>query len=1060
MKNLKRLSKTFAVHAMIFSLLQTSFAFTSYVYAANSTEQTGQEILNVAKTAVGVYGSFLGQKQQSIMLQIQAQKNQQLMQTLSPSCRKADGTSCYTTGSKFFPECPLPASMTSMPQNVCSAATPDPNQIAQMITYESISKSWMNYFDQMSNEASNAKTPFGLKCLTDKQKALDSQLTEMVNNLTRLQDQLNKDKETFRANNKKLLEELATTNDELMGASGTGKNNLKLKTQDFAKYFSASCQSVIGEDGLRDGPSMGLLGVMQSLAPASKRAADYNSNRSMIEAEVRNDITKIQNAINNGGLQDYFDGKIAETSKFQSLVVATQKQSKEFGIAKDRIAKELAKIGYTLPTMDKNFTADFDEFLADSSSYFKKQYVNDCVTGADKSGIAISSEQILKALQQKSTNSSGTATNKYRDALKIILDSDASMESKLADMKKLESTYQDISITYQNSSGQRVTETPYDLYMKTLQKCEEHYTNDTSSSSGSVAVSQKKKVERGQTLLRELQSLHNNYVANLGSRVLEQVLSCNGESKKSGSGCGNKDAFDYTSANFCMSNANQCANEVSGCYAEATKHVETRKTKMETLAKVFNANAEIMVNRSNQLYNQQKAAVMDMIKVVQARFPGTNFEIPEGMFVSMPELKKDAFGVELANDGNLSFMDDLPKKIGLLKQVFEKQQQAADKEIDDYIEKQTAAMSKERSRWEQLAGECKSMIDRSSQELAKSNAEGAKKQAELDQKVGSFCRKYSQLQDNPFGACEDAKDLAEQADKISARITDNALKVTSQFKNLCNQYNNEKSSEFDDCADESYRKDHASRCRIVERQKAAELSKSEGGSGSKRSSRRVSLESLCGKDGKVSNADFFANVSKNFSEDDKKVLKDIDSISSATKKQEDLSDDGYNFVEVLNSLNLNSKDDICEKLTELKKNEGNSSNNEEMTKAVAALKEAEAEKAELQKTIAALTAPEKKAELEAAKTKLTEAEKKVTSATTARDAAKKANEASSGKIDELLKAVKPTLSSEDIRTASFSRLGEQIDQSCDAQASNTNVPKDWASQFLQSFDKAILGTTK
>lgn len=1053
MKNLKRLTKTFAVHAMIISLLQTSFVFMPSYAASNmtSTEKTGQEILNVAKTAVGIYGSFLGQKQQSIMLQIQAQKNQQLMQTLSPSCRKADGTSCYTTGSKFFPECPLPASMTSMPQNVCSAASPDPNQIAQMITYESIAKSWMNYFDQMSNEASNAKVPFGLKCLGDKQKALDSQLTEMVNNLTRLQDQLNKDKETFRNNNKKLLEDLATYNDELMGASGTGKNNLKLKTQDFAKYFSASCQSVIGEDGLRDGPSMGLLGIMQSLSPASKRASDYNNNRALIESEIRNDVAKIQAAIQNGGLQDYFDGKIAETSKYQSLVVATQKQSKEFSIAKERIASELKKIGYTLPEMDKNFSVDFDEFLKDSQTYFKKQYINECVTGADKSGIAISTDQILKALQQRSTGNAGTALSKYKDALKIIMESDSSMEQKLADIKALEGTYQDMSITYQSSDGQKVTETPYDLYMRTLEKCNQHYNSDKSSSDGSVAVSQKKKVERGQALLRELQSLHNNYSSQLASRVLDQALNCNGESKKAGSGCGNKDAFDHTSANFCMSNANLCANEVSGCYAEATKHVETRKAKMEALAKTFNANTEIMVARANQLYNAQKNAVMDMIKVVQARFPGTNFEIPEGMFVSMPELKKDAFGVELANDGNLSFMDELPKKIALLKQVFEKQKDTVNKEIDDYIAKQEGAMSKERGRWEQLAGECKGMIDRSSSELAKSNAEGAKKQAELDQKVGSFCRKYSQLQDNPFGACEDAKDLAEQADKISARLSSNAENVTAQFRTLCNMYNNESSSassEYELCRKASYREKNEDRCAIAENKELAKLGKKEeDGKKSGKKGGGISLASLCGSDAKpATNKDLVERIlgklpekerSKFDGDNKEKLVKALESRDfDGLDGYGDLEDEGV----LQNIADLGGgADNVCSKLFQL--NTGTSANTDKQKTDLAALdnelKAATTEdaKKELTKKI-----DDKKKEIAAADTKGSNPVAKV--------------------LDDLKTAALAGTTVEAQREVAFNRLGEQIDGSCDAQASNTSMPKDWGSQLLQSFDKAILGNTK
>lgn len=103
----------------------------------------------------------------------------------------------------------------------------------------------------------------------------------------------------------------------------------------------------------------------------------------------------------------------------------------------------------------------------------------------------------------------------------------------------------------------------------------------------------KRKKLKEVALLRELQSLHNNYSSQLASRVLDQALNCNGEFEKAGSGCGNKEAFDHTSANFCMSNANLFVP--TKCLAVMLKrqNTEARKAKMEALAKTFNANTEI-----------------------------------------------------------------------------------------------------------------------------------------------------------------------------------------------------------------------------------------------------------------------------------------------------------------------------------------------------------------------------------------------------------------------------------------------------------------------------------
>ena len=1134
MKNLKNITRAFVIHTMIFSLLQTSFIFSVEAAEKNNSDITSKDILGAANIALATYGQFLGAKQQMVQQQISAQRNQQMMQQLSPGCRKPDGTACYTVAGQFFPECPIPASMTAMPQNVCSAASPDPSAISSMLTYEQIAKTWVNYFDQMMNEASNSKTPFGMKCLQDKQKALDSQLTEMVNNLTRLQDQLNKDKEIFKANNKKLLEDMRQTNDELMGSSGG--NNLALKTKDFSKYFSPTCQSVItsaiGEDALSQGAVKGLNGIMQDLSPAGKRAADYNSNKSLIEADLRRDVEKIQRSIANSGLQDYFDGKIAETSKFQSLMSATQKQSGEFKLAKDRIAKELGKIGYELPVMDKNFSVDFEEFLSGSTSFFKKQYINDCVTGADKSGTAISTDQILASLKQKSTNNNGTARDKYKAALQTILNSDAFIEDKLNQIKALESTYQDISITYNNASAQRVTSTPYDLYMKTLEACEGRYAqDDTFSAGGKNGVSQKKKVERGQALLRDLKSLHDNFSSDLGSRILEQVISCNGEAKKSGAACGDKNSFNSESPTFCMAQSNQCANEVSGCMAEASKHVETRKAKLENSAKVFNANAAALVARSNALYKAQTNAVMNMVKVVQARFPGTNFEIPAGMFISMPELKKDSFGVDLVNDGNVAFMDELPKKIDLLKKVFKDQQTAANDQIKQYIEKQNMAMARERDRWNALAGECKGMIDTSSREVAKMNNENMKKQAELDNKVRNFCRKYNALASHPVGGCENAKKLSGEMDDVMSRVLPTVTTNINEFNGVCNAYGNEANDTSTAAASSLAPSAEALKCKdTLEKSGADEQVKAQcrltvdadnkrlkallAGPASKKGKKgnSLSLNSLCGSNGKNDNTTFIDKLLSKFSPEEQKKLatgKQKDAIIDAFKtgdfdKVEGLSkfEDDDAITDLANLTGrLKGNDQICEKLHSIDNPKPTTTKVKDPAKVAAATKAKEAYdkffdnnkeyldrngsraqedtdtrnkisaidiKARTQKQQADLDEVLKGDKIREEAEKLLKADKtaqvdtdKSESNISPADSAKKLS--LELVINKLSKAASVEASPAETRTAELTRIGEQVEGNtvCDAQAANNNITKAFQGGLLPAgFDAGILGQSR
>jgi hypothetical protein len=1014
MKNLKKFTRQLLVHLMIFSLIQTPVLLNT-AHAQMSGNATA--VLGIAQGAMGIYGQYLQQKQQDTINRMTLMRNQQLMQQMSPTCRKPDGTACYAVVGALFPECPLPASMSSMPQNICTSATPDVNQISTMITYENIANGWVNYYEQMSNEASNATVPVGLKCLQDKQKAVESQLTEMINNMTRLQDALNKDKETFRANTKKMLEELKTTNEELFGASG--ENNLKIKTMDFTKYFSSSCLSVLGDAQVREGAQIGFNGLLQTVIPKSKDASDYNQNRAKIEDDIRRDITKIQQNIKDTGLEDWSaswnNNTALEGSKLGSVNATIAKQNKEFLTAKARISKELSSIGYELPAMDKNFAVDFDAFLAGSKDYFRKQYINNCVTGADNTGVAISTDQILSSLEQKSTNSAGTARDKYKAALANIIGSDAFIEDKLKQIKNLETVYKDITITYQSSGGQKVIDTPYQLYQKTIARCSTRYEqDDTFTSKGSNGVSHKKKVERGQQLLQEIKGLHETYSSRLGQLVLEKVLNCNGEAKKAGASCGDKGSFDPAGDNFCMAQANQCANEVQGCYAEANKHVEDRKAKMVILANTYNRNVEAMIVRSNQLYDAQKVAVMNMVKVIQSRFPGSNFQIPEGMFVSKPELKKNSFGIDIFNDGDPAFMDELPKKVELLKTVFKEQQQKANDTIQDYIQKQTAAMETNKAKWEKVANQCKGMADTSSKELAKMNAEGQKAQDELDRNVANFCSKFSGIAENPVAACNDAKDLAEDMDKIQSRLTNGALKVTRQFKNACNSFNNE-SSEIPSICEKDNKTAAEKKLCDTHYEKATREMASADAANAPGKSKKVTLTSLCGSsDEPKSDAEFIKASIKKFPEDTQKELEGITSIKELLERIEDQGvDDGDYFSNMKTLAKAESGTPLCKNLISINEAEEVPALDD---KADATAKTEHAKK----------TADLKKKE----------------------------------QLKEVLSSLSPAQrSARDYQIEEVQNIGEQATQPCDAQASNNNMPK-IPGFDLQAYDKAKLGTTK
>jgi hypothetical protein len=1099
--------KILLVNLTIGSLLQTFFI--PGLMAAEAKKNNGfgvADTLSIANGALSIYGSFLGQKQQQIMAQISATNNQKLMAQMSPGCRKADGSACYVSQGTMFPECPLPASMSQMPTNICPSDTMNPSQLSSMITYEAIAQGWMNYYDQMSNDASNAVYKTGVTCLEEKQKAMDSQITEMMNSLQRLQDRLNQDKQIFRDNNKKLLEEMNASNDELFGMS---KNNLNMKTQDFAKFFSQSCQSVIGKERLQNGTKEGLNGILQAMSSNNKSAADFNADKSVIENDIRNETNKIASTIASNGLGDflekngnYIPQNFENAKNFTAIGAQIANQQIEFKTAKARIDKTLKDVGYTAPALDSRFSVDMTDFMAGSNDFFKKKYVNDCVTGAE-AGVAIPVEDVLKALQQRSTGSQGTARNDYRIALKRVLDSDTMITDKMNQIKALEAEYPDMTVTYKDGTQNRVIETPYQLFMKTIDKCQQRFTqDDTFSSKGSKGISFQKKVERAREALQELKNLNDSFSSKLTQGILSQVLDCGGSAPKAGS-CTGEDSLKTENPNFCLSHASLCASQIQGCYSEANQQVQKRKSKMENLSKAFNANVASMIARSNALYDQQKAAVTNITKLIQSRFPGTNFELPKDMFVPMPEMKKDTFGVEMAGDGDLKAIlegeNSMPAKLEKLKDMFKKQKDNVNKEAGEYIGRQKAAMTRERGRWEDVYKECKSKVESSSAAMAKMNQNGRAEQAKEDQQVDKFCKKFSSISDNPIGACGKAQDLADIAEKVSRRLSSQAISLSEKYAEVCDGFGNESddlSFQDMDCSNSSIYPNPKDKlaCNQEKDQKSRAFDrKYASGSGKSGKKPTIPLSALCSSD-KTTDESFIKEAANKMSAEDKEKFKNTTTLAGAS----DVQTSGNYFFSQLKSLieDQDTKEGtICKHLKDIDgfkastvKDEEKKEKEKAVVEAQTALDKSEDDLRDADSNISKLklitnpTADDKeslkKAEIlkidktaEVGKNKrilsnaqrdLKTAETDLASATTAQTKTDEKKQKSKESLAQLLLELTPASpSAYDKKTAEIQEIGEQMTGPCDMQ--NTSM----ASKGMQGlfdlpagFDEARLGTAK
>lgn len=1040
--------------ASITSLLQTPIVYAQGdVASQNNPTKRATEVMDTMTNGIRMYSQFLQVNNQQRLQQIQNQQLQKQLSSLSPT----------VVPSKMFPECAITPSMSNSVKDFCYAEA-SVNAVNSNNQMKQLADSWINTLNKILNTASNGQTEIGILCLQNRQKSLDDNFQELINNLTRLEQQLNAEKENFRKLNASILDQMKTLKSELSGgAEGT---NLDTKTKDYTSLFSKECQTIIANGTTNLSKAGGLMGISTELAVGKKRANDHNQNKLAIEKEIRRDVQKAVDHTKKYGIGGLNTFNPNET-QYKALTTKMTSEALKFNVNYERIKAELKNLEYELPALDKNFTVDLNEFTTQAKDFFKKRYINKCVTGADKTGVALSTDQVLGALRQKSTNNKGTAAAQYRVALENIINSDAFIQDKVNQIKALENNYKDISITYRSSNGQSVTSSPYDLYIKQINLCEQQY-----ASSNAATSSEKKKVDRGVSLLNELQNLNNNFTSNFTTNALDALLNCNGNSAKNGlskNSCADEAVFDFTSDNYCLSIANTCANTIVGCDAELTNQITIRKNKQKALAATYNTNMQNMITKANTLVKAQNAAVIAMMKKIQAKLPGTNIDIPQDILIETPALLSKNFDVALLGDGNLGVMDEINKKLAILKDSISNQRGSTKDAIAEYIQKQDEAARAELKKWGDVYTDCSQKEQDSSAMIAQMNQDGMKKQAEEDAKVGSFCRKYGALRNNPMAGCGGSLEkLTDTAAEIAAfgRLSKNADHSLNQYAALCAQVNNEDETKYENA------KKALKRCRkgkdndCDDEEEDVDRTRSKLGKKKDDEQEPKTYADFCkNKDTNDTNLiKALANLSKDSSVKNK--LAKMESLEKFKKEAEESNlknyEDFFETIEDEIGSDVFKNPGFCSKLYSKlypkREISGVNSSPEILTQKVVQLKKdkmAAEEQLKTAQTDAVKTANKDAFTKAESDLKIAEEELNKAQSNSKEEIDKKIAEAINNGVKKLTEYTTPQ---ERLKTA-FNNIGEQTTNDCDTQLSTT-ASTNKGMDFLRAFDASILGSSK
>jgi len=718
---------------------------------------------------------------------------------------------------KYFPHCKLSQARSAFPEDICSAEISDPNGLTQAMEYKNLARTYTSMYEQLLSPAQNSAYPVGLQCLEDAKKGMVTSLQDRLNSLEALMSKIEKESQFFRDENKKLLTDLEDAQQELFGG---GTADVDSKTRDYSSYFSPACQNIIGTKNLANASKVGLNGLRVGLIATNKDAANFVTNKSQIENDVNSQIQKIKNQIESQGIdqwrkdvaageQSINGADLARMGVATPMIGVISTEISRMNNKVESIKSELAKIvpGYEIPTMDKNFRVDFANFTRDADTYFKKQYINECVTMADK-GVAITPDQILRSLRAGGNGDRSVALRNYKNALQNILDSDAFIEDKLAQIQALDQRYgsSDISIQYKNSGSQTVTTTPYGLFRETVSACEQKYSQDDTFSTGnSGQVSQKKKISRAKQYLNDLKEIESTFAATIGNQIYDSVINCSGRTEKTNT-CSAEGIFDQGSDAFCVKHATTCSARVQSCFAETTALVETKKSQMKSLQATYNKNVTALVARQEAYLAQVKQQVLADADYLKKYFPGANFNFPESLFIKMPENQKSEFGVDLLGGGSLDFLANLPEQIGKLKETLKNQSSDINDVIDNYINDQKTAMDTQKTKWSTLASNCSSAENNYRSFVNSQNMNMQQEQATKMGEVGEFCNKYQQLGNlNPAAGCEDSdyspKALYETMGGVANYLSNETEYAVAEYRKICARANNEREKGTEDDED-------------------------------------------------------------------------------------------------------------------------------------------------------------------------------------------------------------------------------------------------------------------
>ncbi|MBF0362936.1 MAG: hypothetical protein HQK49_18090 [Oligoflexia bacterium] len=770
---------------------------TNYL-SGQGTSNTGGNLFGIpgvnSQSVMMGAGMALGTVSSTANTAIEMQKNTMLAQMMA----KMGPTPPLQKQDDFFPECNTAVAQESHPTSDACAKEKTNTQEASMQALQIYARAetYKKNYELVTMKGGSTASNFGIKCIEESNKRLMDKLHQQRQSLTDLIGMANDSNEKMKSTLQTQQLAMSKLKNELDGKGG-GPETRDDKRRDMRKYFdNDDCKNVMDVAGMESGK--GFITVRDELKAQQTKSSNIirDIKNGKIEQMLNDDIKKIQRK-----KKTDIGPLTALNFPMADKVHADQRSELEFKYkqVKDRIRAAIPEV--ELPENVTGLERGREVQNLPTLGYLKDQAKRKCM--ADKSQM-IAPEDVLNLVVQMDDNNgimdqSRSSTVKiFKTKLQAIFKRpNVLIQDQIREIQALESQYKGfrapMSSLYKKEGTNQAWKVSEILKSKE-QLCEDNFNFQPHKPGSSMTM--KDIINQELAGLGDFQKELGKSDSSIVDTIKKRILNCEGVPPvRSHTDC--QARTDSANENFCIGQAQTCADNLISCLKKADGLVKEREEKLDKMATQYNNQVKSIVNDQRKVIASVVSQVKASAQFLNKYFPGGKFNIAGGaggaapagfnLQVNLPNMGNGKFGVDLLGDGDVNFMDKISSSISSLTQSMQQQEQQIQQQVTSRIAELDQRYKAEQQYWTGLADKCLQAVYGFAQ--MQNNMMMAQQQQQLRdyESMMRFCMQQQSLviNGNCQGQAREAMNAMSQVSMPGIAMTQEAQKVQYAL-NTCN----------------------------------------------------------------------------------------------------------------------------------------------------------------------------------------------------------------------------------------------------------------------------------